>query len=220
MIRMKQFSVESSHPLVDPGARPDHGALPHTSVILQRLHDDLPAGHTTLDLMLARLPRRSFGIIMLLLAVLAIAPGISTVAGLLLLLLACQVLAGRTAPFIPRFIANRHLPTRLLAPVLVAAVAVLRLIERVIHPRWSSMLVPMRRVAALVVILLCTLMVLAPIPFVSALPALTVALIALAYLEDDGVLLAAGLLAALVVLAMAYFAVSGVIDSAHWLGGR
>jgi len=76
----------------------------------------------------------------------------------------------------------------------------------------------MRRVAAVAVILLCTLMVLAPIPFVSIVPALTVALIALAYLEEDGLLLAAALVAAPVVLAMGYFAVWGVIDEARWLG--
>jgi hypothetical protein len=191
----------------------------HTSAILQRLHDELPAGHFTLDWLLGELPRRSFGIIMLLLAVLAIAPGVCIVAGLLLLILACQIVLGRTAPFIPRFMATRQLPTRYLAPVVARAVPVLRRLERIIHPRWSSMLGPMRRVAAVFVMLLCSLMVLAPIPFVSVVPALAVALIALAYLEEDGVLLAIALLVALTVLAMGFFAVWGVIDGARWLRG-
>jgi hypothetical protein len=195
-------------------------APPRTSVILQRLHDELPPGHTTLAWLLGELPRRSFGIMMLLLSVLAIAPGVAIVAGVLLVILACQVLAGRAAPYIPRFITNRQLPTRYLAPVLAGASAALRRIERVIHPRWNSMLVPMRRVAAVAVVLLCTLMVLAPIPFVSIIPALTVAVIALAYLEEDGLLLAMGLLAAVIVLAMGYLAVWGVLDEAHRLGGR
>jgi hypothetical protein len=60
-------------------------------------------------------------------------------------------------------------------------------------------------------------MVLAPIPFVSGVPALTVALIALAYLEDDGLLLTVALLAALLVLAMGSAAVWGLIDGARWL---
>jgi hypothetical protein len=55
---------------------------------------------------------------------------------------------------------------------------------------------------------------------VSIIPALTVAVIALAYLEEDGLLLAMGLLAAGIVLAMGYLAVWGVLDEAHRLGGR
>jgi hypothetical protein len=191
----------------------------HTSAILQRLHDELPPGHFTLNWLLGELPRRSFGIIMLLLAVLAIAPGVCIVAGLLLLILACQIVLGRAAPYIPRFIASRQLPTRYLAPVLARAVPVLRRVERIVHPRWSSVLGPMRRVAAALVMLLCILMVLAPIPFVSVVPALAVALIALAYLEEDGVLLAIALPGALTVLAMGFLAVWGVIDGARWLRG-
>jgi len=195
----------------------DPSVFLHTSVILQRLHDDLPAEHFTLNWLMAELPRRSFGIIMLLLSVLAVAPGVSIVAGILLLILACQVIAGRTAPSIPRFISARPLPSRYLAAGVARTVPVLRRVERVIHPRWSGVLRPMRRTAAVVVILLCTLMVLAPIPFVSGVPALTVALIALAYLEDDGLLLTVALLAALLVLAMGSAAVWGLIDGARWL---
>jgi hypothetical protein len=188
--------------------------------MLQRLHADLPAEGFTLDWLLSELPRRSFGMIMLLLAVLAIGPGVSIAAGLLLLCLACQVLFGRAAPFFPRFIATRQLPSRYLAAVLTRAVPVLCRVERVIHPRWSQVLGPMRRLAALVVMLLCILMVLAPIPFLSVVPALTIALIALAYLEEDGLLLATALLAALVVLGMGSIAAWGVIHEARWLGGH
>ncbi len=52
--------------------------------------------------------KRSFGLIMLLLAVVAIAPGVSIVAGLLLMIPAFQMIAGRTAPVFPRRIAVRH----------------------------------------------------------------------------------------------------------------
>ena len=48
-----------------------------TSVVLQRLHDEAPKDHFTLGWLMGSLRKRSFGIIMLLLAVVAIAPGIS-----------------------------------------------------------------------------------------------------------------------------------------------
>jgi hypothetical protein len=48
------------------------------------------------------LRKRSFGIIMLLLALVAIAPGLSIVAGLLLMIPAFQMIAGKPAPVFPR----------------------------------------------------------------------------------------------------------------------
>jgi len=47
------------------------------SVILQELRDEAPGNHFTLGWLMGRLHKQSFGLIMLLLAVLAAAPGIS-----------------------------------------------------------------------------------------------------------------------------------------------
>lgn len=59
-------------------------AFVHTSVVLQRLHDEAPLDHFTLPWLMEHLRRRSFGMIMLLLALVAMVPGVSIVAGLLL----------------------------------------------------------------------------------------------------------------------------------------
>jgi hypothetical protein len=64
----------------------DARTLVPTSVVLQRLHDEAPTDHFTLGWLMGSLHKRSFGIIMLLLAVVALAPGISIVAGLLLMI--------------------------------------------------------------------------------------------------------------------------------------
>jgi hypothetical protein len=61
----------------------DSTGLAPTSAVLQQLNDDVPADHFTLGWLMHRLRKRSFGIIMLLLALVAIAPGLSIVAGLL-----------------------------------------------------------------------------------------------------------------------------------------
>jgi hypothetical protein len=66
--------------------------------VLQRLHDEVPTDHFTLGWLMHSLRKRSFGIIMLLLAVVAIAPGVSIVAGLLLMIPAFQMIAGQPAP--------------------------------------------------------------------------------------------------------------------------
>ena len=72
-----------------------------TSAVLQRLHDEVPANHFTLGWLMHSLRKRSFGIIMLLLALVAIAPGLSIVAGLLLMIPAFQMIAGKPAPVFP-----------------------------------------------------------------------------------------------------------------------
>ena len=83
-----------------------------TSIVLQRLHDEAPADHFTLGWLMGKLSKRSFGIIMLLLALVATVPGISYIAGLLLMIPAFEMIAGREAPSFPRGIAARPFPTR------------------------------------------------------------------------------------------------------------
>ncbi len=51
------------------------------SIVLQRLHDEAPAGHFTLRWLMGCLSKRPFGIILLLLGLVAMEPGVSRVAG-------------------------------------------------------------------------------------------------------------------------------------------
>jgi hypothetical protein len=57
--------------------------------------------------------------------------------------------------------------------------------------------------------------VFSPIPFSNVVPALVIALIALAYLEEDGVLLSVALLAAVILLALALAAVWETVRGAE-----
>jgi hypothetical protein len=177
------------------------------SVVLQRLHDEAPRDHFTLGWLMGRLGKHSFGIIMLLLALVALAPGIAIVAGLLLMIPAFQMVAGHAAPFFPRGIAAHPFPTRHLAAVVQRAVPVLRYLEKMIHPRWPTPLEATKRLVGVIVVILDVPVVAAPIPLGSVVPAGVIVLIALAYLEEDGLLLAIALLAAAVVLSIAVAAV-------------
>jgi len=187
--------------------------------VLQRLHDEVPADHFTLGWLMGSLRRRSFGIIMLLLAVVAAAPVVSFVAGVLLMIPAFQMIAGHPAPVFPRRIAARPLPTRHLAALVQRAVPVLRFLEKMIHPRWTTPLEATKRLVGIVVMLLSTALVLTPIPFSNVVPALVIALISLAYLEEDGLLLSIALLGAAVVLTVAAAAVWQTVLGAKWIGG-
>jgi hypothetical protein len=202
-------------PTPHPGAR----AFIPASVVLQRLHDEAPADHFTLGWLMGRLGKHSFGIIMLLLALVAIAPGVSVVAGLLLMIPAFDMIAGRAAPVFPRRIAARPLPTRHLAALVQRAVPVLRWLEKMIHPRWPTPLEATQRLVGVAVVMLNTTLVFTPLPLSGAIPALVIALISLAYLEEDGLLLSISLLAAIIVLAAAAAAIWGTFLGAKWISG-
>ena len=168
---------------------PDSSALLHTSAVLQRLHDEAPKDHFTLSWLMGSLQKRSFGMIMLLLALVAMVPGLSIVAGLLLMIPASQMIMGQSAPVFPRCIAARPLPTRHLAAVVQRAVPALKYLEKIIHPRWPTPFEATKRLVGVVVILLSMTLVFAPIPLSNVVPAIVLAAISLAYLEEDGLLL-------------------------------
>lgn len=195
----------------------DARTLIPASEVLQQLHDDAPAGHFTLGWLMSGLQKRSFGIIMLLLAVVAVAPGVSLVAGLLLIIPAFQMIAGHTAPVFPRRIADRPLPTLHLAAAIQRAVPVLRYLERAIHPRWPPPYETTKRVVGIIVTLLSTTLILIPVPLSNVIPALVIALISLAYLEEDGLVLLIALAAGLAVLGVGAEAAWQTIVGTEWL---
>jgi hypothetical protein len=200
-----------------PGSPADTNGLVPTSVVLQRLHDEMPADHFTLGWLMRSLHKRSFGIIMLLLALVAITPGLSILAGLLLMIPAVQMIAGKSAPVFPGRIATRSFPARHLSAVVQRAVPMLGYLERVVHPRWHTSPEATKRLVGAVVVILSATLVFIPIPLSNVVPALVIALISLAYIEGDGLLLSIALLAAVVVLVAATAALWEMLAGARWI---
>jgi|tagenome__1003787_1003787.scaffolds.fasta_scaffold20543229_2 hypothetical protein len=171
-----------------------------TSVVLDNLLRDAPQGTVTLSWLTDRLGDRSFGIILVFLAVLGLLPGVSAVAGILLLVPAFRMIMAHTGPVFPRRVSARHVDTRRLARMIRRIVPVLRYLERIVRPRWTTPFEATKRVVGAIVLLL-GISLLAPIPFSNIPPACMIVLIAFAYLEEDGVLLAISLAATLVLFA-------------------
>ena len=95
----------------------------------------------------------------------------------------------------------------------------LRYLEKVVHPRWHTPLEATKRLVGTIVVVLSATLVFIPIPLSNIVPALVIALISLAYLEEDGVLLSIALLAAVIVLAVATAAVWQMVVGAKWITG-
>jgi hypothetical protein len=93
---------------------PDTKQRTPSSRVLEDLLDQAPADYFTLAWLMSTLHQRSFGIVILFLGLLATAPIGSTVPGLVLAVVAVQMIAGRRELVFPRFITARSLPTRYL----------------------------------------------------------------------------------------------------------
>lgn len=189
-----------------------------TSALLDGLLRDADAERVTLGWLVDKLGDRSFGLVMLLLALLGAMPGASAIVAPLLAILAVQMMLGHAGPAFPRRVAGRSVPTQGLARTLGRAVTALRAIEGFIHPRWPMPFAAAKRAVGPVVLLL-GLLLLAPIPLSNVPPALAIALLAIAYLEEDGMLLCIALAAAALLLAAAAGAVWEAMSGLGWVQG-
>jgi hypothetical protein len=182
--------------------------------VLEDLLRQAPPDHFTLGWVLSTLHQRSFGVVILFLGALAMAPIGSSVPGIMLAAVAIQMIAGWREPVFPRFITERRLPTQYLFRLGERAIPVLRYLERVVHPRWPRAFEAARRFVGIVVLLLTAALLLTPIPFSNIAPAALVVLIALANIEEDGLLLCVAFFAAFILISIASVAVWGTIFSA------
>ena len=78
------------------------------------------------------------------------------------------------------------------------------------------MLETTKRLVGITVVILSGVVVLAPIPLTNVVPAVVIAVISLAYLEEDGLVLSIGLLAAIVILTIAVVAVWEMALGVQW----
>lgn len=196
-----------------PPVRPD--AYVPASAVIEELFGRAPA-EVTLAWLIANLHERSFGIIMLLMAVVGLLPGVSGIVGVLLLFPAWQLMRAHETPRLPRLIAERRLPGDSIRRVGKRLRWPLRKLETVIRPRWPELFAVLRRAIGFTVMLLAATM-LWPFPFSQIPPALAIMLLAIAHLEEDGALLIAALLASIVSLAFTAATVWAAIRTTGWL---
>ncbi|QOZ25659.1 exopolysaccharide biosynthesis protein [Bradyrhizobium sp. CCBAU 51753] len=174
-------------------------APPQTSQILADLVAKAPDGPVDLEWLLGNLDKRSFGLLLLLLGLLVIIPGIATIATLALLFPAVEMMLGRRAPSFPRVISKRQFDFKRFKRFTIAVSPMLQAIERISRPRWDARHDVIDRLVGLVVFLLA-FSAGWPLPLVNVIPGMVVVLIAVAYLQEDGLLLAVAMAAALLCL--------------------
>jgi hypothetical protein len=138
----------------------------------------------------------------------------STIPGLILAVMAVQLIVGRGKPAFPHFIMTRRLPTRQLLRLGGLAMHVLKYLEKFVHPRWPRIFEAAKRAVGVMVLLLTLVLLLTPVPLSNVAPAMVISLISLAYVEEDGLLLSVGFLAAAILIGLGSAAVWGPIIGA------
>jgi len=186
------------------------------------LIEDATPGSVSLAWLTGYLENRAFGVLMLFVALFSLAPGAVHIAALILAFPAVQMILGYERPIVPRFLGARSLPHATFVRWASRVLPALRMIERFIHPRLPTPFRTTKRLVGLIVLLLAISLIW-PVPLINIVPALVIALISLAYIEEDGVLLSISVIAALVSLTFTAAIVWATIEAPAmierlWLG--
>lgn len=192
-----------------------------TSELLEAIAAQHAGGDIAAGELLLHLGDRGYGFLLLVLAVLSIVPnvpGFSGIVGVALMALTAQMVLGRRAPWLPRFLRRRRLPVAKLRRAVVITVRALRRIERLCRPRLGPLVSPAAERLYALVILYLALLIALPIPVLGNVPpAIAITILAFGLLEKDGIVvligLAVSILAAAVTLTAGVAAANGIAAS-------
>ena len=170
----------------------------------------------TVGQMLEQFDSRAFGAMLLvfgLLNCLPLPPGSSTILSLPILLLAPQIVWGSDIPWLPRRLVEHPLKRDDLRGLFRRLTPIVRRMELVTRPRLKILFGPVGERLIGVVCTLLALVLVLPIPLGNLAPGATVAVLALALLQRDGLLALLGYLMAAVSVGLLVLS-AGVVAAA------
>lgn len=151
---------------------------------------------------------KSFGPLIMVPALIEISPlggipGVPTFLALVIVFVSAQILFGREHVWLPGFIGNRSVKASRMEKAVDWLRKPARWLDKAFHGRMKRLTRPPfdKIVAAACILLMLTVPPLEFLPFASTLPMAAVAILGLALLTDDGLLVAIGLVAAAAALA-------------------
>ena len=187
--------TEPRPPEVEPQPQPVSAVLDH----LLATDKDVTVGE-----IFERVAGRGYGLLMIVLGlpmlIPILPPGASTIVGPVYMLLALQLVVGFGRPWLPRWLRRRQLSERSVQGFRRRGIPLVRRLERFSRRRFHVLNNPLMTRLAAVVIFSMGLILLSPAPFLNTLPALTVMLIGVGLLNDDGIFLMIGIFLGLVVV--------------------
>ncbi|HJR71186.1 MAG TPA: exopolysaccharide biosynthesis protein [Gammaproteobacteria bacterium] len=153
------------------------------------------------------LRHRVFGFTLLVFALpcsLPMPPGIPTVCGVALVIIALNLIAARQRLWLPGAIADKSVARADLQRIVERAVPYLERLERVCKPRFAIVTEPVGKVLIGLVILVLGFIMILPIPFLGNIPpGFAATFIAIGMTERDGLVVLIGLLVSAIAIAVA-----------------
>ncbi len=188
-----------SAPRINPVPLPKGERAPEDSIetVLRRIGSHSEEERLTLGEILSSLDHRAYGFVLLLLAAPNFTPGpsmpgFSTIFGLPAIVIAAQMMLGRTRPWMPARMARLSMRRHTFTRMIVRALPAIARLDRMLRPRlgWLTRLTGHRwtGAAALVQAFLLAL----PLPLYPMAPAAALVLMALGMIARDGLMLALG----------------------------
>lgn len=122
-------------------------------------------------------------------------PGIPAVCGVLIILIAVQVLLGRSQPWIPSRLAHLSVDRQRFVKLLEKSKGLTQKVDKLIRPRYQFLTssIATRCEAVIIIALAASLIPLGPIPFAAAIPSGILVLISLGIVSKDGLLIMVGM---------------------------
>jgi hypothetical protein len=193
------------------------------SDILKTLPENFTKERTSIANLKEALSTRAYGVLLLVLALPNLipipAPGLSLILGAPLFLVTFQLMLGLKNPWFPSFISRRYIKTAQLKKVCNRIIPYMQKLEIIIEPRLIYLTTNTANRLIAIICLVLSLMIMMPIPFGNALPALAICLFAIGILQRDGYFIIAGLIITLLSATLIWAFLTGLVASVFSLFG-
>lgn len=169
---------------------------------------------------LVGLRHRAFGFALLIFALpccLPMPPGIPTICGIALVIIALNLIAARQRLWLPRALADKSMARADLRRMVARLAPRLERLEKVCKPRLAIVTEPVGKVLIGIVILMLGFIMILPIPFLGNMPpGFAASVIAIGMTERDGLIVLIGALVSAVAIAVAsvatWAAILGIVN--------
>jgi len=192
-----------------------HPRLRTSDLLLAAVRGD--SERVTIAEILDALDARAFGLATLLFAipsVIPMPPGVPTVVGIALLIVSLQMVIGRQELWLPRFLSKRSFSRKALVSGFEKIKPQLEFIEKFARPRLLILTGKVATVLIGAVILIMAIVLILPLPPGGNFPpALACAILGMALVERDGIIVLIGLLATAAATVAAFFLVVLLVES-------
>ena len=185
--------------------------------LLRRLADDGGEQGLTLHEIRDRMDERAYGLLILLLSIPCLVPGlygVPQVVGVIVILVAAQLLVGREEPWLPRWMLDLRAKGSWLKAMADFAESKLAWVDRLSRPRLRRFASGAGEKLAAVFMILATLTIV--LPMTNTIPSVALALLSVGLIQRDGLFVIGGAVVATGWLTLLGALATGLLFGAEW----